>query len=140
MGSCISKVLGLATPTQKDPDEAWKRQTLGGKENKLYTFVDLKGSTTNTELVEIWKKHGKEGFLRKLRDNEILSPYLYDNGMGKDVTAEEVKQWREETVPEFDKNQYELEHVPYKACWKLHHRGTLGETALHLCFCVMMQR
>lgn len=100
MGSCISKVLGLATRTQKDPDEAWKRQTLGGKENKLYTFVDLKGSTTNTELVEIWKKHGKEGFLRKLRDNEILSPYLYDNGMGKDVTAEEVKQWREETVPE----------------------------------------
>lgn len=127
-------MLGLATPTQKDPDEAWKRQTLGGKENKLYTFVDLKGSTTNTELVEIWKKHGKEGFLRKLRDNEILSPYLYDNGMGKDVTVEEVKQWREETVPEFDKNQYELEHVPYKACWKLHHRGTLGETALHLCF------
>lgn len=100
MGSCINKVLGLATPTDEDPDEAWKRQALGGKENKLYTFVDLKGSATNTKLVQIWKKHGKEGFLRKLRDEEILSPYLYHNGKGKDVTAEEVNEWRQETVPE----------------------------------------
>ena len=93
-------MLGLATPTQKDPDEAWKRQALGGKENKLYTFVDLKGSTTNTKLVEIWKNHRKEEFLRKLGDEKILSPYLYDNGIGKDITAEELKQWREKTVPE----------------------------------------
>ena len=25
-------------------------------------------------------------------------------------------------------------HAPRKACWSLAHRGTLGETALHLCF------
>lgn len=100
MGSCINKVFGLATPTKEDPDEAWKRQTLGWKENKLYTFVDLKGSATNTKLVQIWKNHKKEKFLRKLQDDEILSPYLYNNGDGKDITAEEVEQWRQQRVPE----------------------------------------
>ena len=32
------------------------------------------------------------------------------------------------------KNKDDSERTPRKACWSLEHRGTLGETALHLCF------
>ena len=32
------------------------------------------------------------------------------------------------------KNKDDSESTPRKACWSLEHRGTLGETALHLCF------
>lgn len=135
MGNCINRVLGFGSPQGEDQDEAWKRQTLGRIENKLYTFVDLKGSSSNTELVRIWKESkAKKEFMRQLQRNKILSPCLYEHGKGKDITTEEVKQWRQERVPEFEKNNYDLEHIPCKACWALEHRGTLGETALHLCF------
>lgn len=93
MGNCAYKVLG---EKGEDRDEAWKRQTRGKLENKLYTFVDLKGLEGNTEFVQIWKESGKSGFVRKLRDDKILQPYLYEQGDGKEISAEEVKKWQNE--------------------------------------------
>jgi len=105
-------------------------------ENKLYTFVDLKGPDSNTELVQIWKEGRKQGFVRKLQHENILLPYLYEQGDGKEVTDEELKRWQHERENESDKHggHDDSEHTPRKACWSLEHRGTLGETALHLCF------
>ena len=100
MGNCIYKVLGLGAPPGEDLDEAWKRQTRGRVENKLYTFVDLKGPASNTEFVQIWKETGKSGFLRKLQNDKILLAYLYEHGDGKEVTAEDVKRWQDEREPE----------------------------------------
>lgn len=97
MGNCTYKVLG---DRGEDRDEAWKRQTRGRLENKLYTFVDLKGLEGNTEFVEIWKEGDKSGFLRKLKEDKILLPYLYEHGDGKEITAEEVKKWQNEREPE----------------------------------------
>ncbi|KAL9959339.1 hypothetical protein ACROYT_G032653 [Oculina patagonica] len=136
MGNCTYKVLG---DRGEDRDEAWKRQTRGHLENKLYTFVDLKGLQGNTEFVQIWKESGETGFLRKLQDDKILLPYLYEHGDGKEITAEEVKKWQNEREPESDKHgavesHDDSDNAPRKACWALEHRGTLGETALHLCF------
>ena len=105
MGNCIYKVLGLGAPSGQDLDEAWKRQTRGRVENKLYTFVDLKGPASNTELIQIWKEGKRKGFLRKLQKDEILRPYLYENGDGKELTAAEVKRWQDEREPEV--NHYE---------------------------------
>ena len=100
MGNCIYKVLGLGTPSGEDRDEAWKRQTRGRIENKLYTFVDLKGRDSSAELVQIWKQSGKSNFVRKLKNERILVPYLYEHGDGKEVTAEELKRWQDEQEPE----------------------------------------
>ena len=100
MGNCAYKVLGIGSLSGEDHDEAWKRQTRGRLENKLYTFVDLKGLESNTEFVKIWKESGKTGFVRKLQDEKILQPYLYEHGDGKVLTAEEVKQWQNEMEPE----------------------------------------
>lgn len=97
MGNCTYKVLG---ERGEDRDEAWKRQTRGGLENKLYTFVDLKGLKGNTEFVKIWKESGESGFIRKLQDDKILLPYLYEHGEGKEITAEDVKKWQNEGEPE----------------------------------------
>ena len=93
MGNCAYKVLG---EKGEGRDEAWKRQTRGKLENKLYTIVDLKGLEGNTEFVHIWKESGKSGFVRKLRDDKILQTYLYEQGDGKEITAEEVKSWQNE--------------------------------------------
>ncbi|KAJ7369574.1 hypothetical protein OS493_037915 [Desmophyllum pertusum] len=139
MGNCAYKVLGIGSLSGEDHDEAWKRQTRGRLENKLYTFVDLKGLESNTEFVKIWKESGKTGFVRKLQDEKILQPYLYEHGDGKVLTAEEVKQWQNEMEPESDKqgtveSHDDSDHTPRKACWSLQHRGALGETAVHLCF------
>ena len=93
MGNCAYKVLG---EKGEDRDEAWKRQIRGKQENKLYTIVDLKGLEGNTEFVHIWTESGKTGFVRKLRYDKILQPYLYEQGDGKEITAEEVKGWQNE--------------------------------------------
>lgn len=136
MGNCAYKVLG---EKGEDRDEAWKRQIRGKQENKLYTIVDLKGLEGNTEFVHIWTESGKTGFVRKLRDDKILQPYLYEQGDGKEITAEEVKSWQNERESQSDcHGEVEChdapDDTPRKACWNLDHRGTLGETALHLCF------
>ena len=91
MGNCTYKVLG---EQGEDRDEAWKRQTRGKLENKLYTFVDLKGLEGNTEFVQVWQETGKPGFMRKLQHEGILQPYLYEQGDGKEITAEEVIAWQ----------------------------------------------
>lgn len=136
MGNCSYKVLGIGSPPGEDHDEAWKRQTRGRLENKLYTLVDLKGPSSNTELVKIWKENSKAkaGFQRKLQNDKILAPYLYEHGEGKEVTAQELKRWKDDREPEFNKIEDDSENTTRKACWSLEHRGELGETALHLCF------
>lgn len=138
MGNCINRVPLLGSPSEEDQDEAWKKQTRGRIENKLYKLVDLKGPNSNTELVQIWKESGRPGFMRELQRNAILLPYLYERGEGKEVTAEEMKEWQHEKEHESNKhavkNKDDSERTPRKACWSLEHRGTLGETALHLCF------
>ena len=93
MGNCAYNVLG---ERGEDRDEAWKRQTRGRLENKLYTFVDLKGLEGNTEFVNIWKESGKSGLLRQLKHDKLLQPYLYEHGDGKEITADEVKKWQHE--------------------------------------------
>ena len=103
MGNCINRVPLLGSPSEEDQDEAWKRQTRGRIENKLYTLVDLKGPNSNTELVQIWKKSGRPGFMRELQRNAILLPYLYERGEGKEVTAEEMKEWQHEKEHEVNK-------------------------------------
>lgn len=102
MGNCVYKVLG---ESGEDRDEAWKRQTRGKLENKLYMFVDLKGLEGNTEFVQIWKESGQSGFVRKLQDDKILQHYLYEQGDGKEITAEEVKKWQNEREPEVSKTK-----------------------------------
>jgi len=136
MGNCAYKVLG---EQGEDRDEAWKRQTRGKLENKLYSFVDLKGLEGNTEFVQVWKESGKPGFMRKLQNEEILQPYLYERGNGKEITAEEVIAWQNKRESQSDSQGVvechdALDDTPRKACWALDHRGELGETALHLCF------
>lgn len=136
MGNCAHKALGTRSLLEEDQDEAWKRQTRGKLENKLYTFVDLKGLEGSTEFVKVWKESGMLGFLQKLRDEKILLPYLYEHGEGKVPNAEELKEWQN-SKPERHgtaENHDDPHHAPRKACWSLAHRGTLGETALHLCF------
>lgn len=103
MGNCINRVPLLESPSEEDQDEAWKRQTRGRIENKLYTLVDLKGPNSNTELVKIWKKSERPGFMRELKRNAILLPYLYERGEGKEVTAEEMKEWQHEKEHEVNK-------------------------------------
>ena len=103
MGNCINRVPLLESPSEEDQDEAWKRQTRGRIENKLYTLVDLKGPNSNTELVQIWKKSERPGFMRELQSNAILLPYLYERGEGKEVTAEEMKEWHQEKEHEVNK-------------------------------------
>ena len=103
MGNCINRVPLLGSPSEEDQDEAWKRQTRGRIENKLYTLVDLKGPNSNTELVQIWKKSERRGFISELQRNEILLPYLYEHGEGKEVTAEEMKEWHQEKEHQVNK-------------------------------------
>lgn len=105
MGNCSYSVLGIGSPPGEDHDEAWKRQTRGRLENKLYTLVDLKGPSSNTELVKIWKENSKAkaGFQRKLQNDKILAPYLYEHGEGKEVTAQELKRWKDDMEPEVKK-------------------------------------
>ena len=98
MGNCAHKALGTRSLLEEDQDEAWKRQTRGKLENKLYTFVDLKGLEGSTEFVKVWKESGKLGFVKKLRDEKILLPYLYEHGEGKVPTAEELKEWQNSKV------------------------------------------
>lgn len=136
MGNCAQKALGTRSLLREDQDEAWKAQTRGKLENKLYTFVDLKGLGGSTEFVKVWKESGKLGFVKKLQDEKILLPYLYEQGEGKVLTAEELKEWQN-SEPERHRTTESRDdslHAPRKACWSLAHRGTLGETALHLCF------
>ena len=104
MGNCVNKVPGLGSQSGEDHDEAWKKQTRGRTENKLYTLVDLKGPTSNTtELVQIWKESGESGFVRKLERDKILLPYLYEHGDGKELTADELKIWQSEREIEVEK-------------------------------------
>ena len=112
MGNCAYKVLGIGSLSDEDQDEAWKRQTRGRLENKLYTFVDLKGLEGSTEFVKIWKESGKAGIVRKLQDEKILLPYLYEQGDGKVLTAEELKQWQNDRESEVKRLQHTRRHPP----------------------------
>lgn len=98
MGNCAQKALGTRSLLREDQDEAWKAQTRGKLENKLYMFVDLKGLGGSTEFVKVWKESGKLGFVKKLQDEKILLPYLYEQGEGKVLTAEELKEWQNSEV------------------------------------------
>lgn len=103
MGNCINKVPLIGSTSEEDQDEAWKRQTRGGIENKLYTLVDLKGPNSDTDLVKIWKESGRPGFMRELQSNAILLPYLYEQGEGKELAADEMKEWQHEKEQEVNK-------------------------------------
>ena len=93
MGNCS---LRSFAPLEEDPDEAWKRQTRGQTENKLYTLVDLKGADSSAELVKIYKQGQREALLDKLKNANLLARYLYDRGEGKIVTAEDFSLYEKE--------------------------------------------
>ena len=111
-------------PLDEDQGEAWKRQTRGKTENKLYTFVDLKGEKSTAELVKIYKEGRGEALLDRLKNDCILEPYLYSRGQGKIITTEDLSN--------FDK-----EREIQKVCCAL---DFVKLSELHYLFCRMTDR
>ena len=90
-------------------------------------------------LVECFNKGGSKEVEKYVKEN--LSSLMYNHGKGEFITRTEYLRWKYRESGQVvikQKKKNKLKHDPlhlwtdHEACWKMQHRGALGESLLHI--------
>ncbi|XP_035213588.1 transient receptor potential cation channel subfamily V member 5-like, partial [Stegodyphus dumicola] len=135
-----------------------KKQTDSGS-LKIYSLVNLKGGGELITLMKEVSKARDHSTQLDGRIRELVLPFLYNNGEGRLVPIQELVLTRNKDRPKHKQlpqnrdadaksearsltiniaNNGENEGNPQfrEVCWDLDQRGSVGESALHMCFLI----
>ena len=110
--------------------------TKGAEKSILYQLANFRKGGI---LVDCFNKGGSKEVEKYVKEN--LSPLMYNHGKGEFITRTEYLRWKYRESEQIDmsrKKKDKLKHDPlhlwndHEACWKMQHRGALGESLLHI--------
>ena len=112
--------------------------TKGAEKTILYQLANFRKGGI---LVDCFNKGGSKEVEKYVKEN--LSSLMYNHGRGEFITRTEYLRWKyreseEVAVETVRRNSKKEKHDPlhlwhdHEACWKMQHRGALGESLLHI--------